>query len=203
MKNTRLLAPLALAAAAALAAGVATLLKKPAEAAAPAAAAAPAPKAPAAPKTRMVGTYSFISGFQNAVTVEMNMDYDGEKYSFVVIEDEFPSYSSDSHVAVVYGEDFNMQLEYAAYYGGEDFAAHCVHLGEKYQGIQPVRYGKLEGVSYIDGDNMCLNLAIPGDANSYLLVTLMKNPDYDEDYTTLPNHPDVGYMLSSLRFQNL
>ena len=196
MKNNKLLAPLALAA------GVATLLKKPAQSAA-APAAAPAPKAPAAPKTRMVGTYSFISGFQNAVTVEMNMDYDGEKYSFVVIEDEFPSYSSDSHVAVVYGEDFNMQLEYAAYFGGEDFEAHCRHLGEKYQGIQPVRYGNLEGVSYIDGDNMCLNLVIPGDANSYLLVTLMKNPDYDEDYTTLPSHSDVGYMLSSLRFQNL
>ena len=201
MRKNRIITSLALTAAAALAAGVATLLKKlPEEVAAPAPA---APKIPDMPKMRMCGSYSFISGNQDAVTVELGMDYDGENYSFVVIEDEFPSYSSDSHVAVVYGEDFNMQLEYAAYYNGEDFAAHCAHLGEKYQGIQPVRYGNLEGVSYIDGDNMCLNLVIPGDANSYLLVTLMKNPDYDEDYTTLPSHPDVGYMLSTLRFQNL
>ena len=113
MKNYRVLAPLALAAAAALAAGVAALLKKPVEEAVEAA----APKAqPAVPRVLMVGSYSFISGFQNAVTVEMEMDYDSEKYSFVVIEDEFPSYSSDSHVAVVYGEDFNLQIEYAAFY---------------------------------------------------------------------------------------
>ena len=85
MKKYKLIAPLALGAAAALAAGVAALLKKPAEAAE--SAAAPAPKTPAVPKHRCVGSYSFISGFQNAVTVEMEMDYDSEKYSFVVIED--------------------------------------------------------------------------------------------------------------------
>ena len=198
MRNNKLIAPLALAAAAALAAGVATLLKTPAaEAASPAAA---SPKAPSVPRTRLVGNYSFISGFQDAVTVEMSMDYDGEKYSFVVVEDEFPSYSSDSHVAVVYGEDFNMQLEYAAYYKGEDFAAHVKSMGEKYQGITPVRCGAVEGVRFIDGDNVCLALPIPNDSNSYLLVTLMKNPGYDEEVTTLPGHPDVQAMLASLRF---
>ena len=202
MRNNRVIAPLALAAAAALAAGIAALLKKLPEEAAPAAPAA-APKAPAAPKNLRSGSYSFISGFQDAVTVELGLDYDGEKYSFVVIEDEFLSYSSDSHVAVVYGEDFNMQLEYAAFYQGEDFAAHGKSVHEKYQGVAPVRYGSIEGLRYIDGDNMCLNLPIPGDRHSYLLVTLLKNPDYDEDFTTLPDHPDVQAMLSSLRFQIL
>lgn len=202
MRNNRVIAPLALAAAAALAAGIATLLKKIPEEAAPAAPGA-APKAPAAPKNLRSGSYSFISGFQDAVTVELGLDYDGEKYSFVVIEDEFLSYSSDSHVAVVYGEDFNMQLEYAAFYQGEDFAAHVNSVREKYQGVAPVRYGSIEGVRYIDGDNMCLNLPIPGDQHSYLLVTLLKNPDYDEDFTTLPDHPDVQAMLGSLRFQLL
>ena len=197
MNKNRIIAPLALAAAAALTAGVAALLKKPAQEDAHGAA---APKAPAAPKTLCVGSYSFISGFQNAATVEMEMNYDPEKYSFVVIEDEFPSYSSDSHVAVVYGEDFNMQLEYAAYYHGEDFAAHVKGLGEKYQGIAPVRYGETEGVRFLDGDNICLHLPIPNDANSYLLVTLMKNPEYDEDYTTLPEHADVKAMLATLRY---
>ena len=185
MKKYKLIAPLALGAAAALAAGVAALLKKPAE---------------AAESDRCVGSYSFISGFQNAVTVEMEMDYDSEKYSFVVIEDEFPSYSGDSHVAVVYGEDFNMQLEYAAYYKGEDFAGHVKTLGEKYQGIAPVRFGGVEGIRFIDGDNVCLALPIPNDASSFLLVTLMKNPGYDEDVSTLPDHPDLRYMLGTLRF---
>lgn len=197
MKNTKILAPLALAAAAALAAGVATLLKKPAEQAVEAA----APQAPAGIKNLRSGSYSFISGFQDAVTVELGMDYDGEKYGFAVIEDEFPSYSSDSHVAVVYGDDFNMQLEYASYYSGEDFAAHCRGVAERYQGFRPLRFGSLEGVSFIDGDNICIHLPIPGDTHSYLLVTLMKSPDNDEDFTTLPEHPDVKAMLGSLRFR--
>ena len=201
MRKNRIIASLAVTAAAALAAGVATLLKKPAqEAAAPASA---APSAPAVPKMRMCGSYSFISGYQDAVTVELGMDYDGENYSFVVIEDEFPSYSSDSHVAVVYGKDFNMQIEYAAFYQGEDFAAHCRSVAEKYHGVAPVRYGSHEGIRFIDGDNVCAALPIPGDTHSYVLVTLMKNPDYDEDVSTLPEHPDVRYMLSSLRFQIL
>ena len=197
MKNTKIIAPLALAAAAALAAGVATLLKKPAEQAAEAA----APQAPSGIKNLRSGSYSFISGFQDAATVELGMDYDGEKYSFVVIEDEFPSESSDSHVAVVYGGDFNMQLEYASYYSGEDFAAHCKGVAERYQGFRPLRFGSLEGVRFIDGDNICIHLPIPGDTHSYLLVTLMKNPDYDEDFSTLPEHPDVQAMLGSLRFR--
>ena len=198
MRKTRILAPLALAAAAALAAGVATLLKKPAAEAAEAAA---PQQAPSGIKNLRSGSYSFISGFQDAVTVELGMDYDGEKYGFAVIEDEFPSYSGDSHVAVVWGEDFNMQLEYASYYSGEDFAAHCRGVAERYQGFRPLRFGSLEGVSFIDGDNICIHLPIPGDAHSYLLVTLMKSPDNDEDFTALPEHPDVQAMLGSLRFQ--
>lgn len=198
MKNYRLIAPLALAAAAAFAAGLAALLKKPVEKAVEAA----APKAqPAVPRVLMVGSYSFISGFQNAVTVEMELDYDSEKYSFVVIEDEFPSYSSDSHVAVVYGEDFNLQIEYAAFYQGEDFAAHCKSVGERYQGVAPVRYGALQGIRYLDGDNICLNLPIPGDSNSYLLITVMKTPEYDGELAALPDHPSLQAMLASLRFK--
>ena len=135
------------------------------------------------------------------MTVEMEMDYDSEKYSFVVIEDEFPSYSSDSHVAVVYGEDFNLQIEYAAFYRGEDFAAHCKSVGERYQGVAPVRYGALQGIRYLDGDNICLNLPIPGDDNSYLLITVMKTPEYDGELAALPDHPSLQAMLASLRFK--
>lgn len=204
MKKWKVIAPLALSAAGALAAAAAILLKKPEaeEAAAPAPAKAKAkPAAPkAAVKNLLTGSYSFISGYKDAATVEVTLDYDADKYSFAVVEEDFLSYSSDSHVAVMYGEDFNLQLEYAGFYGGEDFAAHSAAVSAKYQGFAPVSYGAVQGVKYIDGDNVCLNLAIPGDAYSYLLVTLIKNPDYDEDFTTLPDHPDVAAILSSLQF---
>ena len=201
MKKWKVIAPLALTAAGALAAGIATLTRKTdgAKDLKPAAKSEKA-EAKAAPKNLFSGSYSFISGFKDAVTVEAAIEFDADKYSFSVLDEDFPSYSSDSHVAVIWGEDFNMQLEYAGFYGGEDFAAHSKGVAEKFKGFGEVRYGDVTGIQYIDGDNVCLNLQIPGDAYSYLLVTLMKAPDYDEDYTTLPDHADVKTMLSSLRF---
>ena len=204
MKKWKVIAPLSLIAAGALAAGIATL-KKPAVkdgqgAAKPAPAAAKNAKGagPAAPQDPRVGSYSFISGFQDAVTVDMEMDYDGARYSFSVIGEDFLCYTSDSHVAVIFGEDFNMQLEYAAYYTGEDFDALSKSLAEKFQGFGTVSYGANRGVKYCDGDDM--RICLPVDEHSYLLVTILKAPGYDEEFTTLPDHPDVAAMLQSLRF---
>lgn len=201
MKKWKIVAPLALTAAGALAAGIAVLMKKPEGGKAPAASADKGKAKPAAaPKNLFRGSYSFISGFKDAVTVEASLEYDADRYSFSVLDDEFPSESSDSHVAVIWGEDFNMQLEYAGYFGGEGFEAHSRAAAEKFTGFGTVRYGAVEGLKYVDGDNMVLNLRIPGDEFSYLLVTLMKAPGNDEDYTTLPDHPDVKAMLGSLTF---
>ena len=199
MKKWMILAPLGLAAGAAAAA---LLLKKNGTKEAPAkgnGAKKPAPaKAPAHVQT---GSYSFISGFQNAATVEMTMDYDADKFSFAVVEEDFLSYSSDSHVALVQGEDFSLQLEYAAFYPGEDFAAHCASLTEKHREVSPLRYGSVDAIKYLEGDNLCFHIPIPGDEHSYVQVLLFKAKGNDTPLPDLADDPDLGAMLASVRFR--
>lgn len=199
MKKWKVIAPLAVTAAGALAAGIAVLLSKTedGESAPGKAAAAPKPVDPARLKT---GSYSFISGFKDAATVEMTLSYDGEAFSYAVVEDGFISESSDSHVALLYGEDFNLQFEYAPFYGGEDFAAHRASLEEKHPDVQELSFGENRGLGYLAGDNVCIHLPIPGDAYSYLLVTVQKNAAFDGDVTEIPALPVFQTLLASLRF---
>ena len=195
LRKWKLIAPLALTAAGALASGVAILMQKLPKEASPASSDAPAAK----PANLKTGSYSFISGFKDAATVELSMDYDPEKFSFAIVEDEFLNYSSDSHVAIVYGEEFNLQLEYAAYYSGEDFAAHSAALCEKYQTRGEITCGSLRGLWVLDGDNIAVHFPIPDDAHSYLLVTVQKTPDYDDEITTLPDYAPRKARLATLR----
>ena len=194
MKKWMILMPLGLAAGAA-----ATLLlrkKKAAPAAVPDAKAAPA-KAPADLKT---GSYSFISGYQNAATVELSLNYDADAFRFSVVEEDFLSASSDSHVALVEGEDFSLQLEYGAYYAGEDFAAHCAALREKHPDLVPVRYGSVDAVKYLEGDALCFCIPIPGDENSYVLALLFKAKGNDTPLPDLAEDPALKALLSGIRF---
>ena len=101
----KIITALGLAAAGAVASGIAVLLQK-----LPPEEAAPAGDTKTGPKNLVTGSYSFISGFQDAATVEVCLDYDPEAFSFVVVEDEFLNYSSASHAAIVCGRDFNLQL---------------------------------------------------------------------------------------------
>lgn len=156
--------------------------------------------APPAMTNVQTGSYSFISGFQDAATVELSFPYDADRFRYAVCEEEFLAESGDSHVGILYGENFSMQLEYASYYRGEDFAALTRTLKEKHPALYPVRYGDLDGISYQDGDNWCLAFPIPGDAFSYLLVTLVKAAGNDDELAALPEYPDVKAMLGALRF---
>ena len=199
MKKKSVIASLSLAAAGAAALGLLSLRPGKGEGKAKPAAAKPA-SAPAPARETKTGSYSFISGYQDAATVELTLRYDPEKFSFAVVEDEFLADSSDSHVALVYGPDFNLQLEYAAYYGGEDFAALQKHLAEKYQSLAPAGYGKLEGLRFIDGDAIGFCFPIPGDSSSYLHVTAFKGPENDDELADLPAHPDLAALLSTVDF---
>ena len=141
MKKALILVPVCAAAAGA---AVFFAMKKPkAEAAPKEKKAAPAAKSggkkekAAAPKAMKSGSYTFISGFQNAAEVEMSLQYDSNVYFFEILDEDFLTYSSDSHVAVIRGEDFSMQLEYAGYYGGEDFNGLAKSVQERYQGFDP------------------------------------------------------------------
>ena len=196
LRKWKVIAPLALTAAGALASGVAILMQKLPKDTAPVSDSTPAPKS----ENLKTGSYSFISGFKDAATVEMSIDYDPEKFSFAIVEDEFLNYSSDSHVAILYGEEFNLQLEYAGYYNGEDFAAHSAALKEKYQTRGEIACGSLSGIWVLDGDNIAMHFPIPGDAHSYLLVTAQKTPDYDDEITTLPDYAPLKALLASVRF---
>ena len=64
------------------------------------------------PKT---GVYSFASGYKDAKTVEVSLNYDEDKHSFTVASEDFITDTGDSHVAIIYADDFAMQVEYAAY----------------------------------------------------------------------------------------
>ena len=196
MKKWQILAPLGLAA---LGAAALLLTRKPAavQTKQPGAAgtAAPAP-APANCKT---GSYSFISGFQNASTVEMNLDYDPEKFSFAVVSEDFLSYSSDSHVALVQGEDFSLQIEYAPYLAGEA-DGQWQFLREKHPDLAAVRYGSVEAVKYLEGDAVCFCLPIPEDGNSYVQILLFKAKGNDTPLEELPEDPNLSALLGSIRF---
>ena len=197
---------LAVPAAAAAGAGYYLLKKKKA----PSGAAAPAKKAGAKaaeqaapaidPANLKEGAYSFISGFENAATVEAKFRYDGSRFLCTVMEDGFLAESGDSHVAVLSGEDFSAQLEYGSYYSGEDFAKLKAELCEKHADLEEVAYGENSGLLYRNGDNLCLDFPIPGDSHSYLHVTLIKEKGNDDPLSALPDYPDVKAVMSSLSF---
>ncbi len=157
-------------------------------------------KAPAAPTSVKEASYSFVSGFKDAATVELKFAYDAEKFSFSVVEDNFLTESSDSHVGVLYGESFSAQVEYGSYYSGEDFAKLCQELVAKHHDLAEAVYGPLSGVSYRDGDNLCLAFPIPGDEHSYLLITLVKAPDNDDELEALLDYPELRILLESASF---
>ncbi len=198
MKKWPILAPLGLAAGAA--AALVLLKKKPAEKAA-APKAAPPKAAPKAPANLKQGSYSFISGFQNAATVDMSLDYDSDAFSFAVVEEGFLSSSSDSHVALLEGEGFSMQFEYAAYLSGEEADGRWSVLREKHPELAPVRCGGLDAVYCLEGDAVCYCLPIPEDASSYVLVSLFKAKDNDTELADMPKDPDVTAILDSVRFE--
>ena len=209
MKKTKLLW-ICVPAAAAAGVGFFLLKKKAASAEkAPAAAKKPGGKAPAKaapavdPKNLKEGVYSFISGFQEAATVEARFRYDGSRFTCAVVEDGFLAESGDSHVAIVTGEDFSAQLEYGSYYSGEDFAKLKAELSAKHADLKEIVYGENRGLKYQNGDNLCIEFPIPGDGCSYLHVTLAKAKGNDDPLSALPDYPDVTAILSSLSFSRI
>lgn len=201
MKKALILAPVGLAAVGAV---VFLAMKKPAgdkpaaeKKAAPAKGGKKGADKAYAPKDLKSGSYSFISGFKDAKTVEVSLQYDAAAVDYAVISEDFLTYSSNSHVAAVTGDEFSIQLEYAGYYSGEDFAALKKTLGEKYQDVKDVAFGANKGLQFIDGDNVCM--AFPVDEFSYLLVTIIKGKEYDDPFTTLPDYPPVAAILSSIQ----
>ena len=174
-----------------------------ASAAAPGAAAVPSP-APAAPSAvTKEAVYSFISGFKDAATVEFRFDYDADRFHYAVAEDDFLTESGDSHVGILTGEDFSVQFEYGAYYSGEDFALLTQELSSRHPDLDSASYGALTGVKFRDGDHFCLAFPVPEDTHSYLLLTMVKAPDNDDELETIPETPDFRRLLNSASFRRV
>ena len=204
-RNWKLITPLALTALGALAAGLSVLLQK-TENTAPAVPAAAGKAAPAKGPVRKaenqkLGSYSFISGFANAATVEVTVPYDPETESFSVVEEDFISPSDDSHVALMWAEDYTLQLEYAAYYGGEGWQAHCAALKEKHADLREIVCGDNRGVLFLAGDSLRLDLVIPEDGASFLQITIQKTAAFDGEVTELSSHPALLEQLAGIQFK--
>lgn len=197
MSKWKVIAPLGVLAAGAAAAAV--LLKKKDGGSAPKAAAPAAKKAAERETLMKTGEYSFVSGFKDARTIDVRLDYDALRFGFDVIGEDFLTYSSDSHVAVVSGEDFSFQMEYASFYKGEDFALITSAAAQKYAGFAPVRFGAVEGFRYREGDSVCF--CLPVDEYSYLLLTLLKAEGCDKTVEELAESDDLGAILSTLRVE--
>ena len=194
MNKWKVIAPLGALAAAGAAAAL--LMKKKAEGGAKS---APAEKKKAAPAEKLMktGEYSFVSGFKDARTVEAALDYDALRFSFDVIGEDFLCYSSDSHVAVITGEDFSMQMEYAPFYKDEDFSTLAAAAEKKYKDFARVSFGAVEALRYREGDGICFCLGV--DEYSYLLLTLLKAQGCDKTLEELAEGEDLAELLGTLR----
>ena len=198
MKKLKIVAPIAVAAGAA--AAVVLGKKGDGKGAEKGAAKGAAKGGAPALKNAKTGTYSFLSGYRDPVTVEVSIDYDSVNSTYAVVEEDFLAYTSDSHVASMHCTDFDMQLEYASYYSGEDFAATAQAFKEKYNGFAEVTYGANKGFKFVDGDNHCMCFPIAGDEFSYILVTVIKAKDSKVAFEDLPQLPELVAMLSSVKF---
>ena len=196
MNKWKVIAPLGLLAAAG-AAAAALILKKQSDGDAP----APAAKKKADVRERQMktGEYSFVSGFKDARTVTAALDYDALRFSFDVIGEDFLCYSSDSHVAVITGEDFSMQMEYAPFFKDEDFQTLAAAAEKKYKDFARVSFNGVEGIRYREGDGVCFCLAV--DEYSYLLLTLLKAQGCDLTLEELAAGEDVSELLGTIRIR--
>ena len=168
--------------------------------AAPGPSAAPA-KAPAAsPAADKEAVYSFISGFKDASTVEFRFSYDTDRFHYALAEDDFLTESGDSHVGILTGEAFSVQFEYGTYYSGEDFTLLTQELSSRHPDLDCASYGALSGVKFRDGDNFCLAFPVPEDMHSYLLITLVKAPDNDDELEAISETPEFRRLLDSATF---
>lgn len=158
--------------------------------------AAKKPAAKAEPKNVSSGSYSFVSGLKNAREVEAKISYNADRFMFKVIEDEFLTYTGDSHVAALYGDDYSVQIEYADYYSGDSFEKLASLLADKYTGFETLQYGPNTVYKYYDGSSVCF--CVGATEFSYLLVTAIPGKDSKVDYTELASEADLSFILASI-----
>ena len=156
-----------------------------------------APKKAAKPANEKTCVYTFACGYSDPAKVEASFRYDADKFSVDTVEEGFLVTTSVPSVVLLTGADFQFQMEYGDYYGGEDFAAFSKGASERYKGFGTVQYGGVSGIKYREGESVCL--AFPaGDAEGYVLFQLFNGKGNDDPVDVLPDRDDVAQIMSSL-----
>ena len=190
---------------AAAAAGAVLLLSRKGKSAAPKAE-KPAARKPAGKKSADValknpktGVYSFASGYKDAKTVEVSLSYDADIHSFTVASEDFIAPTGDSHAAIIYAEDFAMQVEYAAYYHGENFEALSKSIEGQFKGFGKVSFNGIDGVCYLNGGNYCMAFPAADATADYVLITVvLMGDDNEEERAKLPSNPEMNAIMNTL-----
>lgn len=190
---------------AAAAAGAVLLLSRKGKSAAPKAE-KPAARKPAGKKSAAValknpktGVYSFASGYKDAKTVEVSLSYDADIHSFTIASEDFVAPTGDSHAAIIYAEDFAMQVEYAAYYHGENFEALSKSIEGQFKGFGKVSFNGIDGVCYLNGGNYCMAFPAADATADYVLITVvLMGDDNEEERAKLPSNPEMNAIMNTL-----
>ena len=190
---------------AAAAAGAVLLLSRKGKPAAPKAE-KPAARKPAGKKSAAValknpktGVYSFASGYKDAKTVEVSLSYDADIHSFTIASEDFIAPTGDSHAAIIYAEDFAMQVEYAAYYHGENFEALSKSIEGQFKGSGKVSFNGIDGVCYLNGGNYCMACPAADATADYVLITVvLMGDDNEEERAKLPSNPEMNAIMNTL-----
>ena len=190
---------------AAAAAGAVLLLSRKGKPAAPKAE-KPAARKPAGKKSAAValknpktGVYSFASGYKDAKTVEVSLSYDADIHSFTIASEDFIAPTGDSHAAIIYAEDFAMQVEYAAYYHGENFDALSKSIEGQFTGFGKVSFNGIDGVCYLNGGNYCMAFPAADATADYVLITVvLMGDDNEEERAKLPSNPEMNAIMNTL-----
>ena len=190
---------------AAAAAGAVLLLSRKGKPAAPKAE-KPAARKPAGKKSAAValknpktGVYSFASGYKDAKTVEGSLSYDADIHSFTIASEDFIAPTGDSHAAIIYAEDFAMQVEYAAYYHGENFEALSKSIEGQFKGFGKVSFNGIDGVCYLNGGNYCMAFPAADATADYVLITVvLMGDDNEEERAKLPSNPEMNAIMNTL-----
>ena len=190
---------------AAAAAGAVLLLSRKGKPAAPKAE-KPAARKPAGKKSAAValknpktGVYSFASGYKDAKTVAVSLSYDADIHSFTIASEDFIAPTGDSHAAIIYAEDFAMQVEYAAYYHGENFDALSKSIEGQFKGFGKVSFNGIDGVCYLNGGNYCMAFPAADATADYVLITVvLMGDDNEEERAKLPSNPEMNAIMNTL-----
>ena len=190
---------------AAAAAGAVLLLSRKGKPAAPKTE-KPAARKPAGKKSAAValknpktGVYSFASGYKDAKTVEVSLSYDADIHSFTIASEDFIAPTGDSHAAIIYAEDFAMQVEYAAYYHGENFEALSKSIEGQFKGFGKISFNGIDGVCYLNGGNYCMAFPAADATADYVLITVvLMGDDNEEERAKLPSNPEMNAIMNTL-----